>query len=246
MSKSDELSKTFGQRLKLLREKADLSQSQLAKELSVSRGAISFYENGERCPSIDFLYDTAEFFDVSYDYLMGKSSCENPENLSKITFLSDDSVRFLEAYQNTIYNKYSPSWDLLNYVFSHPNAAQIIFLFTENIVFTAYCLRKISNKESFSDDDLNQLRVFTSENTAYRFSCRINEIINGAIDDIPFNLLSENEQKQFIQFYHEYLDAVDMFSLTTAETSAYRSPLTYHSLERIMEYYLEHGNQSSK
>lgn len=51
----------FSKRLKTLRETAELTQEQLAKELKVSRGAISYYEKGERTPDIEFLDSVSEF-----------------------------------------------------------------------------------------------------------------------------------------------------------------------------------------
>jgi len=61
----------FATRLKELREASQLSQSQLAERLGVSRGSISFYENGERTPDIVFLDSVASYFNVPIDYLMG-------------------------------------------------------------------------------------------------------------------------------------------------------------------------------
>lgn len=68
----------FQERLKKLREKEKLNQSELAEKLGVSRGAISYYENGDRVPDIEFLYKTAAFFDVSADYLIGLSNAKKP------------------------------------------------------------------------------------------------------------------------------------------------------------------------
>lgn len=64
----------FAPKLKSLREENGLNQSQLADELGVSRGSISFYENGDRIPDIDFLAKTAEYFNVSADWLLGRST----------------------------------------------------------------------------------------------------------------------------------------------------------------------------
>lgn len=61
----------FSKLLKELRESRRLKQSELAEKLGVSRGSISFYENGDRVPDIVFLYKMAEFFGVSCDYLLG-------------------------------------------------------------------------------------------------------------------------------------------------------------------------------
>lgn len=61
----------FSKLLKELRDSRGLKQSDLAEKLGVSRGSISFYENGDRVPDIIFLYKVAEFFGVSCDYLLG-------------------------------------------------------------------------------------------------------------------------------------------------------------------------------
>ena len=57
----------FPARIKELRESIGLNQSQLAAELGVSRGSISFYENGDRAPDAAFLYNAAQYFHVSAD-----------------------------------------------------------------------------------------------------------------------------------------------------------------------------------
>ena len=61
----------FANRLKELREKIGLNQKECAEKLNISRGSISFYENGERLPDIETIYNMATFFDVSADYLVG-------------------------------------------------------------------------------------------------------------------------------------------------------------------------------
>ena len=58
----------FSKRLKELRETAGLTQEQLAKELKVSRGAISYYEKGERTPDIEFLDSVAEYFQIPLEF----------------------------------------------------------------------------------------------------------------------------------------------------------------------------------
>ena len=47
-----EVNERFAERLRDLREAAGLTQKQLADELGVSRGSISYYENCERVPDI--------------------------------------------------------------------------------------------------------------------------------------------------------------------------------------------------
>ena len=67
--------------LKMLREKNGYSQQQLADILHLSKNSISHYELGVCMPSIDVLINIADVFDVSLDYLLGRSSV----NISKAT-----------------------------------------------------------------------------------------------------------------------------------------------------------------
>ena len=61
----------FGLRLKQLREKHNLSQSQVAKRLGITRAAISSYENNISLPSVNVLAELALLYRVSTDYLLG-------------------------------------------------------------------------------------------------------------------------------------------------------------------------------
>lgn len=65
---------TFAIRFKELRESAGLKQSEIGEKLGVSRGAISFYENCDRTPDIEFTANAAKFFKVSTDWLLGLSN----------------------------------------------------------------------------------------------------------------------------------------------------------------------------
>ena len=63
-----------GKVLKNLRLQANLSQSELAQMLGISRSAVSSYENGTRSPNHDVLLKLAALFNVSTDYLLGNES----------------------------------------------------------------------------------------------------------------------------------------------------------------------------
>ena len=60
----------FASNLKVLRKENGLSQPQLAKELNVSKGMISFWENGTCEPTASNIIIVAEFFGVSIDELL--------------------------------------------------------------------------------------------------------------------------------------------------------------------------------
>ena len=62
---------TFAERVKELRIEKGVGQVELAKEINVSKGIISLWENGLREPKLSNLIVLAQFFGVSIDYLAG-------------------------------------------------------------------------------------------------------------------------------------------------------------------------------
>ena len=70
---------TFAERLVQLRKENNITQKQLAKELSVSEVGVQNYEGERRKPAFDVLIALADYFNVSLDYLVGRS--DNPKRL---------------------------------------------------------------------------------------------------------------------------------------------------------------------
>lgn len=66
----------FGEMLAELRQDRKLTQRELAGILHVSSGTISNYENGTHYPDIDKLNALAAFFQVTTDYLLGRSKVQ--------------------------------------------------------------------------------------------------------------------------------------------------------------------------
>lgn len=64
---------TFGQRLKELRTSKALTQKQLAEYFSITLRQYSRYETDVSTPSYKQLIALADYFDVSIDYLVGRS-----------------------------------------------------------------------------------------------------------------------------------------------------------------------------
>ena len=65
--------KIFGERLKELRLEKGYTQNQIAKILNVSGNTIYAWENDKQEPSMHTLLNLREIFNVSLDYLFGKS-----------------------------------------------------------------------------------------------------------------------------------------------------------------------------
>lgn len=64
---------TFADRLKELRLSNKLTLENLGKEIGSTKSTIANFENGNKKPSLDLLIKIADYFEVSLDYLVGRS-----------------------------------------------------------------------------------------------------------------------------------------------------------------------------
>ena len=79
-------------RIKELRVAHGLTQVEFAKCLSVSKQAVSNWENNNIQPSIDMLLKIADYFGVSTDYLLGRSN----DNSLDISGLSKEASAHIQ------------------------------------------------------------------------------------------------------------------------------------------------------
>lgn len=62
-----------GDRIAFMRESRGLTQEDLASRLGISRASLSHYETNRRQPDYETLRNIANLFDVSTDYLLGRT-----------------------------------------------------------------------------------------------------------------------------------------------------------------------------
>lgn len=80
----------FYQRLKDLKEDSDLTQKQAAELIGVSMNHYGKYERGETDIPFEKAIILAEYYNVSLDYLAGRTNIKNPTlNKSIITQLTE-------------------------------------------------------------------------------------------------------------------------------------------------------------
>ena len=96
---------SFGNNLKKIRQKHEMTQEELAKKINTSRSNIANYENDKNMPYIETLNNLSEVLNCSTDYLLGKSDIRN--NTSNI----DESDK--KIYMCPVYGQISagqPNW----------------------------------------------------------------------------------------------------------------------------------------
>ena len=93
-------SNIIGERLKALRESIKCSQYQIVKLIgNLAQPAITRYESGKNLPSCDVLLWYSNYFDVSLDYIFGRT--DNPRGKlfdckPKISEKNEDLAEFIE------------------------------------------------------------------------------------------------------------------------------------------------------
>lgn len=85
-----------GERLKLLREEKYLTQEELGKAFNITDATINRYEKGLRQPDTETLKKLADFFNVSVDYLLGRTDIRN--NVERISEAIKDEKDLLDFW----------------------------------------------------------------------------------------------------------------------------------------------------
>lgn len=96
----------IGSFLKMLRKEKDLTQEQLAEQLSVSGRTVSRWETGSNMPDISLLVEIAEFYDVSIPEIIDgerKSEIMNKEVKETVLKISDYAETVNECLKKKLF-----------------------------------------------------------------------------------------------------------------------------------------------
>lgn len=108
----------FKRILKDLRTEKGLSQDEFAKELGISKGAVSYYETGQRVPDIVVLSAIADYFKVSTDYFLGRTETpsikEDMQIAIKTTGLTEKTIETMQRNMCSAISVFSESKEELN------------------------------------------------------------------------------------------------------------------------------------
>lgn len=80
-------------RIKALREQKDLTQTELAKLLGITRSSVNAWEMGISTPSTQYIVELAQIFKVSTDYLL----CINNSATVSVAGLDEKDVQLVHA-----------------------------------------------------------------------------------------------------------------------------------------------------
>lgn len=80
-------------RIKSLREKQNKTQTELAKQLGITRSSVNAWEMGISVPSTQYIVELAQIFHVSTDYLLGV----NTTSTISVAGLTDQDIEIINS-----------------------------------------------------------------------------------------------------------------------------------------------------
>ncbi|MBO3446381.1 helix-turn-helix transcriptional regulator [Clostridium sp. CCUG 7971] len=95
----------FSNRLKYLRKEKGLTQTELAKLLNSSLSKVAMWETQKRDPIMEDLLKLSDIFNVSTDYLLGKTDIKNMDNKVNINKDEKDVEELIEETMSQILNQ---------------------------------------------------------------------------------------------------------------------------------------------
>lgn len=87
----------FPRIITLLRKEKKISQKQAATDLGISQALLSHYEKGIRECGLDFIIKIADYYDVSCDYLLGRTTERNGAKITVEDIPDNNSISYGNA-----------------------------------------------------------------------------------------------------------------------------------------------------
>ena len=163
------MNKDFPRIMTFLRKERGLSQKQAASDLGISQALLSHYEKGVRECGLDFLVRAAEYYEVSTDYLLGRTVQRNPSTVSELP--DSDDIRHLKGNminqinRKLLMNTTTVIYDLLAQMGSKrlTNAVSNYLMCAEYQIFREiYCSEESNSQTMFSLDKSRYKNLTTS------------------------------------------------------------------------------------
>jgi PAS domain S-box-containing protein len=158
----------FGSRLKSLRKEINLSQAELANKFGYSRSTIANYEQNVRLPSIKILVKMADYFDVSVDYLLGRSNIR------------------------TTFRNYFEKNSVCNLLLVNPKTGKIIDYNPSALSYYGYTKEKLLSKSIFDINILSNDKIRDKMDKAIAEKMKVfhtkHQLSNGQIRDVEITV----------------------------------------------------------
>ncbi len=177
-------------RLRELMSKAKITQIELAKKLRITKQSISQYMDGTMLPNAEKLYLIANFFDVSSDYLLGKTDARSYSTdiikVCNFTGLNEEFIKYL----NTSHPR---KLEIMNTMFSDSFIQNIVSFIEDEIALLILVKSRSKNvggitvSESAGDTVIEKIEIWRDD-IENNFGEKMQEIRRKVIDRCTQNI----------------------------------------------------------
>ncbi len=217
---------SFNRILTLLRKERGITQKEAAANLGISQALLSHYEKGIRECGLDFVVKVADYYDVSCDYLLGRSPDRSGLTLS-VDEIPDKDPSADNKFQGSvlpvlnkklIVNSLNILFDMLQ---KSSNKA-LVQEISNYIMVTVYIMFRMM----YSSSKKNNAAMFSVADPLYKEYAESTKLVSKAKIGA---MLSENSIQGI-----EKLDDTDIFTMTTEQLSQ-KYPLYATSLLNLIQ-----------
>lgn len=185
----------FGERLRSLRKDIDYSLRKMADELGISFSALGKYERNEHQPDFDTLEKIAEYFDVSIDWLLGRTNIRTYDEHVFYEDIEDISSKLKiipKEYRREIVDAIDALYLLINRQISD-NTPQKLVIINEMISSINWFDMGVLGEDIFEKYDFSNPTEIIKFHT--KFNNRMSELSNELLNQ---NVSSDKYKKSII------------------------------------------------
>lgn len=153
----------IGERIKNLRLSLGYKQEELAEKLSISRSSLSLYEIDKRDPDSVTSIKIADFFNVSLDYLNGRT--DDPTPIHDVEQDLNDELNTESKWLNFLKNL---SGDSMFYQYENIDEEQKMAIMEEYKEKLEKKKKKVEKFMDFSDEVIDEALTFAAYNQEQR------------------------------------------------------------------------------
>lgn len=184
----------FPRILTFLRKERGLSQKQVANDMGISQALLSHYEKGIRECGLDFLIRVSDYFEVSCDYLLGRTVQRNIASISPDDIPDSDEISHIKGNmlnqinKKLLNNTTSVIFDLLAQIGNKnlTNAVSNYLMSAEYQVFRLIYSAEANNSQSMFSISRNRYSNLCSASMVLDLEI-INELIEQNNISIPLS-----------------------------------------------------------
>lgn len=166
------MKRSFGNTITYLRKEKNISQKQASEDLGISQALLSHYEKGIRECGLSFVVKLADYYNVSCDYLLGRSAERNALTSAE-SMIPTEGTNQKAMLENLNRKVVSNSIDFIFRILSSINQREITKITSDILMANIYTvLRELYKINSDNNEEFFSVPSYSYTNQSNGFSAQ--------------------------------------------------------------------------